>query len=196
MLPRQPIQIAAGQRMGALTRRAEGGGCGGVKNKIACVVVAQALPQLVCRLRFHRENRGQLAIVQILQRPISQYACGVDRPGNAAIARQLIENPGQLSGVANITTADADLHALDVARPGGIHARRQQGNTLRPFFFEPVNGKAAQSAKRAGHQMPAGIASEDICRKIGGAPWIRRQVGEPEGVAPCGEPALRKGDGA
>ena len=61
----QPVQVAAGQRMGALTRRAEGGGSGRVENKIASVVVAQGLQQLACRLRFYRENGSQLVVIKL-----------------------------------------------------------------------------------------------------------------------------------
>ena len=111
----QPVQVAAGQRMGALTRRAEGGGSGRVENKIASVVVAQGLQQLACRLRFYRENGSQLVVIKLLQGRVSQYASGMNRSGNAAVGRQIVKNRGQLPGIAHITTADARLPASHVA---------------------------------------------------------------------------------
>lgn len=111
----QPVQVAAGQRMGALARRAEGGGSGRVENKIASVVVAQGLQQLACRLRFYRKNGSQLVVVKLLQGRVSQYASGMNRSGNAAVGRQIVKNRGQLPGIAHITTADARLPALRIA---------------------------------------------------------------------------------
>lgn len=101
--------------MGALTRRAEGGGSGRVENKIASVVVAQGLQQLACRLRFYRENGSQLVVIKLLQGRVSQDASGMNRSGNAAVGRQIVKNRGQLPGIAHITTADARLPALHVA---------------------------------------------------------------------------------
>ncbi|GHK21801.1 hypothetical protein ECZU03_55900 [Escherichia coli] len=86
--------------MGALTRRAEGGGSGRVENKIASVVVAQGLQQLACRLRFYRENGSQLVVIKLLQGRVSQYASGMNRSGNAAVGRQIVKNRGQLPGIA------------------------------------------------------------------------------------------------
>lgn len=102
--------------MGALTRRAEGGGSGRVENKIASVVVAQGLQQLACRLRFYRENGSQLVVIKLLQGRVSQYASGMNRSGNAAVtARSSRTVQFQLPGIAHITTADARLPALHVA---------------------------------------------------------------------------------
>ncbi len=127
--------------LGALTRRAEGGGSGRVENKIRPSWLRRVCNSWLaaCAFTAKRQPAGGHQAPARARQPIRR---GMNRSGNAAVGRQIVKNRG--SCPASPTSQRQTRVCPPSTSVAMTHPRAAPaGRCVAPLFPEPVHGKAA-----------------------------------------------------